>query len=67
MEEKTMRQKILKEISSWPFELLVYAFRSEGCSTIAELVTEINKAYVWPEDLKHLRYDFEYAMNESNK
>lgn len=61
-----MRQKILKEISSWPFELLAYAFRSECCDTLAELVTKINKAYVWPEDVKHLRDDFEYAMSVSN-
>ena len=62
-----MKQKILKEISSWPFELLAYAFRSEGCNTVTELVTKISKAYVWPEDLKHLRSDYEYAMKESNK
>ena len=62
-----MKQKILKEISSWPFELLVYAVKSEGCNTIADLVAKINRAYVWPEDLKHLRFDYEYSMSESVK
>jgi len=62
-----MKQKILKEISSWPFELLAYAIKSEGCNTLADLVIRISKAYVWPEDLKHLRSDYEYAMEESNK
>ena len=58
-----MKKKILKEISYWPIELLAYALRSEGCNTLADLVAKINKAYVWPEDLKHLRFDYEYAMN----
>lgn len=62
-----MKQKILKEISSWPFELLAYAIKSEGCNTLADLVIKINKAYCWPEDLKHLRFDYEYAMNEGSK
>lgn len=62
-----MKQKILKEISNWPFELLAYALNSEACNTLADLVIKINKAYVFPEDLKHLRSDYEYAMNEINK
>lgn len=62
-----MKQRILKELSGWPFELLVYALKSEGCNTLADLVVKINKAYIWPEDLKHLRFDYEYAMETSNK
>lgn len=61
-----MKQRILKELSSWSFELLVYAIKSEGCNTLEELVIKINRAYLYPEDLKHLRSDFEYAMSESS-
>lgn len=62
-----MKQKILRELATWSFDLLVFAMKNDGCNNLNELVAKIAYRYPFADDLRHLRADYEYCMESSNQ
>lgn len=64
---KATKNSVLKELAGWSLQLLTYAMNYNNCDTLDELVERIRRNYPFADDIEHLKADYEYAYQSSQK